>query len=100
MYSLHNHTAAGSNTRLLDSINKVEDLIQYAYDLGLEGIAITDHESVKAVPEAQKFYEAKKMEEPNSRWQDFKLIMGNEIYLCRKMLPEKLIFEELTLDKK
>ena len=89
MYSLHNHTAAGSNTRLLDSINKVEDLIQYAYDLGLEGIAITDHESVKAVPEAQKFYEAKKKEEPNSRWQDFKLIMGNEIYLCRNGLTSE-----------
>nr|DAK55437.1 MAG TPA: DNA polymerase III, alpha subunit [Caudoviricetes sp.] len=89
MYSLHNHTAAGSNTRLLDSINKVEDLIQYAYDLGLEGIAITDHESVKAVPEAQKFYEAKKTKEPNSRWQDFKLIMGNEIYLCRNGLTSE-----------
>lgn len=89
MYSLHNHTAAGSNTRLIDSINKIEDLIQYAYDLELEGIAITDHESVKATPKAQAFYEKKKKEEPDSRWKDFKLIMGNEIYLCRNGLTSE-----------
>lgn len=86
MYSLHNHTAAGSNTRLIDSINKIEDLIQYAYDLGLEGIAITDHESVKAVPKAQAFYEKQREKNPDSRWQDFKLLLGNEIYLCRNGL--------------
>ena len=39
-YSLHNHTCA-SNQRLIDSINGIEDLIQYAFDLGLYGVAMT-----------------------------------------------------------
>ena len=41
--SLHCHTSY-SNLKLIDSINKVEDLIDYGYDLGLHAIAITDHD--------------------------------------------------------
>ena len=82
-YSLHNHTAS-SNARLIDSINKVEDLIQYAFDLGLKGIAITDHETVNAHIKALKYVE--KMRAKNEEWKNFKLILGNEIYLCRNNL--------------
>lgn len=82
-YSLHNHTAS-SNARLIDSINKVEDLIQYAYDLGLKGIAITDHETVNAHIKAIKYVE--KMRAKDENWKNFKLILGNEIYLCRNGL--------------
>ena len=81
-YSLHNHTDA-SNARLIDSINKVEDLIQKAFDLGLSGIAITDHETVKAHVKASNFMKKKSNDE---NWKDFKLIYGNEIYLCRNGL--------------
>lgn len=87
MYSLHNHTAKGSNTRLIDSINKVEDLINYGFELGLNGIAITDHESVKALPSAQSFL--KKKRESSDEWKNFKVIYGNEIYLCRNDLSLK-----------
>ena len=45
--SLHNHTDY-SNLKLIDSINKVEDLIDYAYELGLKAVAITDHETVSS----------------------------------------------------
>ena len=38
-YSLHNHTDM-SNTRLLDCINKVGDLIDYAHEIGLLGVAV------------------------------------------------------------
>ena len=82
-YSLHNHTAS-SNARLIDSINKVEDLIQYAYELGLKGIAITDHETVNAHIKAIKYVE--KMRAKDENWKNFKLILGNEIYLCRNGL--------------
>ena len=82
-YSLHNHTCS-SNQRLIDSINKVEDLIQYAFDLGLKGIAITDHETVNAHIKALKFISNKRQND--ERWNDFKLILGNEIYLCRNNL--------------
>lgn len=85
-FSIHNHTEY-SNLRLLDCINKVEDLIQYAYDLGLSGICITDHESLSAHIKALKFYKEKCKED--EKWKDFKLGLGNEIYLCRNGLSSE-----------
>jgi DNA polymerase-3 subunit alpha len=70
--------------RLLDCINKVEDLIQYAFDLGLSGVCITDHEALSAHIKALKFYKAQC--DKDKRWKDFKLGLGNEIYLCRNDL--------------
>ena len=85
-YSLHNHTCA-SNQRLVDSINVIEDLIQYAFDLGLYGIALTEHETVNSHIKALKYVDKqRKKENHDSRWDDFKLILGNEIYLCRNGL--------------
>lgn len=78
--SLHNHTEY-SNLRLLDCINKVEDIIQYAHDIGLKGMAITDHEALSAHIKALRYYKQKKKDDES--WKDFKLILGNEIYLCR-----------------
>jgi DNA polymerase-3 subunit alpha len=77
--SLHNHTEY-SNLRLLDCINKVEDIIQYAHDIGLNGLAITDHEALSAHIKALKFYNQKCKDDES--WKDFKLILGNEVYLC------------------
>lgn len=73
-----------SNIRLLDCINKIEDAIQYAFDLGLNGYAITDHESLSGHIKAIQFY--KKQLAANPDWENFKLILGNEIYLCRSDL--------------
>lgn len=87
-YSLHNHTDM-SNTRLLDSINKVGDLIDYAHEIGLLGVAITDHEILANHVRAQKHLAKRKKENPDDEsWQNFKLILGNEIYLCRNDLSE------------
>jgi DNA polymerase-3 subunit alpha len=61
--------------RLLDCIIKPADLIDRAYELGLSGIAITDHESLSAHIEAIQHYKKKYINT------DFKLILGNEIYL-------------------
>ena len=83
MYSLHNHTCS-SNQRLVDSINNVNDLIQRAFDLGLEGIALTEHETVNSHIKALKFVEKKRASD--EKWKNFKLILGNEIYLCRNGL--------------
>ena len=82
-YSLHNHTCA-SNARLVDSINVIEDLIQYAFDLGLYGIALTEHETVNSHIKALKYIDKKRKED--ERWNNFKLILGNEVYLCRNGL--------------
>lgn len=75
---LHNHTHY-SNFRARDSINKIPEIIEYAHQLGHKGIAITEHETIASSLEAQKYYHSKK---EIDGWEDFKLILGNEIYLC------------------
>ena len=47
-------------------VTKIEDLIQYAFDLGLSGVAITDHETVKAHVRASKYIKSKR--EKDERW--------------------------------
>ena len=78
--SLHNHTQY-SNARLRDCIIKEDDLIKYAVELGHEVVAITDHESVMNAVKVEKIYKKIKEKNPN-----FKVIFGNEIYLCRNGL--------------
>ena len=78
--SLHNHTQY-SNLRLRDCIIKEDDLIKYAIELGHEVVAITDHEAVCNAVKVEKIYKKVKKEHP-----DFKVILGNEIYLCRNGL--------------
>lgn len=78
--SIHNHTDF-SNLRLRDCIIKTEDLIDTAVKLGHSVVAITDHESISNAIKAQKYYYKIKKDNPN-----FKLILGNEIYLCRNGL--------------
>lgn len=80
--SPHNHTSR-SNFRLLDCTNSVEDLILTSAKLGYKGIAITDHETVSAHVEAIKVTE--KLKRSGKIHEDFKLILGNEIYLCESL---------------
>lgn len=80
--SLHNHDDY-SNIRLRDCIIKIEDLIDYAIELGHTGVAITDHECVSGHIRAQKHFKKIKEKHP-----DFKLVLGNEIYLCRNDLAK------------
>ena len=75
-----NHTQY-SNLRLRDCIIKEDDLIKYAIELGHEVVAITDHEAVCNAVKVEKIYKKVKKEHP-----DFKVILGNEIYLCRNGL--------------
>ena len=78
--SLHNHTMY-SNLRLRDCIIRENELIDYALELGHEVVAITDHESISNAIKVEKYYNKIKKENPN-----FKVILGNEIYLCRNGL--------------
>ena len=71
----HNHTMY-SNIRLIDSINKPKDLIDRAIQLGLSGIAITDHEALCCHIEVNKY-----AQEIKEKYPDFKVALGNEIYL-------------------
>lgn len=80
--SLHNHSDY-SNIRLRDSIISINDMIDYAIELGHSTVAITDHECISGHLKAQLHYEKVKEKNPN-----FKLILGNEIYLCRNGLSK------------
>ena len=61
-----------SNFRLLDCINKLPNLIERGKEIGLAGMAITDHETI-----AQSIRICKLQKENP----DFKIAIGNEIYL-------------------
>lgn len=74
----HCHTDY-SNIRLLDSTNTVESLIKTAAELSYKGISITDHETVSAHVQAIK--KVRELKKEGKIPQDFKLILGNEIYL-------------------
>jgi len=76
MINLHTHTDH-SNYRMLDCTNKIPDLIAYAKKLGHKGIAITDHETVGSHMEANEYQD-----------ENFKIILGNEIYLCKNDCKE------------
>ena len=71
-FSCHNHTDM-SNLRLVDSINKLDRLVARGSEIGLAGMAITDHESL-----AQSIQICKLQD----KYPDFKIAIGNEIYLC------------------
>lgn len=77
-FEIHSHSDY-SNIRLLDSINKTKDLIQISNNIGLSGICLTDHEAlcghVEFFQNWQSLKESKKIRE------DFKIGLGNEIYL-------------------
>ena len=74
-FEVHSHTMY-SNIRLLDSINRPDKLIARAQEIGLTGIAITDHEALCSHIQVNMI--AKKLREENP---NFKIALGNEIYL-------------------
>lgn len=85
---LHVHTEmSNASLAFADSLNRVEEVIDYAIELNLNGIAITDHESLSAHVRAEqhldKLREKAQTEEEKEYLKNFKLIKGNEIYLAR-----------------
>ena len=74
-FEVHSHSEF-SNIRLLDCINKIPALIDRAIEVGLSGIALTDHECLSGAPQAN-FY----AQEILKTHPDFKVALGNEIYL-------------------
>ena len=74
-FEVHSHTMY-SNIRLLDCINRPKALVNRAIELGLAGIAITDHECLSCHIELNQYQKELKEKNPN-----FKIALGNEIYL-------------------
>ena len=76
VFDNHTHTTI-SNLRLLDCINDPIQLIDKAIELGLAGIAITDHEALCAHMDVNEY--AKKLQETHP---EFTVALGDEIYLA------------------
>jgi DNA polymerase-3 subunit alpha len=80
-YSLHNHTER-SNCRFLDSVARAKDEVDKAIAEGYSGIAITEHENLSGAIDILKIRDSIKESHP-----DFKIILGNEIYL----IPDDMV---------
>lgn len=78
MIGCHCHTDK-SNIRLLDSTNRVADLLKTAVEMNYTGLAITDHEVLSAHVEA--IQAVRTMKKEGKMPKNFKLILGNEAYL-------------------
>ena len=78
--SLHNHTDY-SNERLRDAISTIESLADTAISLGHSVLAYTEHDTLSGYVKIERLYKSIKEQHP-----DFKIIRGNEIYLCRNGL--------------
>ena len=89
----HSHTEY-SNVRLLDCINKPQDLIRRAAQIGLSGIAITDHECLGHAIKSYKIGQEIKKEYPN-----FKVALGNEIYLIDERKNNQKYFHFILIAK-
>lgn len=74
----HSHSMF-SNFRLIDSINRPKDMILKAHELGMAGIALTDHETVAGHVEWLNC--EKDLKKAGKIPEGFKCACGNEIYL-------------------
>lgn len=72
-------TATTQTSVYFDSINRPRDMILTAHELGMSGLALTDHECLCGHVEFLK--EEKDLKEKGLIPQDFKCGLGNEIYL-------------------
>lgn len=75
---VHSHSEY-SNLRLIDSINRPRDMILTAYQLGMSGIILTDHETVSG--HVTWLNEERDLKEKGLIPPEFKCGCGNEIYL-------------------
>lgn len=65
-------------------------MLDYAHEIGLKGMALTDHDCISGYVQAEKHIAKRKKQNPDDKsWQDFKFIYGNEIYLTRNGLNKE-----------
>lgn len=77
-FECHSHSEY-SNIRLLDCINRPKDLLLTAATLGYSGLTITDHECLSS--HVQFLTLERELKEEGKLPENFKLGLGNEIYL-------------------
>lgn len=75
-FGTHIHTQYSNISAGLDSINKLEDVVDKAKELGMSGLAITNHDNLSEVMNINAMQKKLK-----KNGEDFTLAIGNEIYL-------------------
>lgn len=86
-FSTHNHSSY-SNLRGLDAILRLDEMIQYANDIGLAGICLSEHEFIGS--HLKFLSEYKRLKKAGKIRDDFRVAVGNEIYLVREDSLEEL----------
>lgn len=79
---------------LFDSINKPKELIDRAVELGLSGIAITDHSCLGAHVVMNQYAQEVMKEHP-----DFKVALGEESYLCDTRDKNQYYYHQIFVAK-
>ena len=101
-YSLLHAHSEYSNIKIIDSTNRFNRMVDYAWDLGMKGLAMTEHDCLSGTMYALDVYRDKLKKEWNllhpetpfpgydeaAQELDFKVILGNEIYLSEEGLTE------------
>ena len=103
-FGCHNHSQY-SNIKIIDSINRFNRMVDYAWDLGMSGIVMTEHDCLSGTMEAMDVFRAKldkewekiHPDEENkhdyaamSKELDFKVALGNEIYISEEGANEDM----------
>ena len=57
-FGCHNHSQY-SNIKIIDSINRFNRMVDYAWDLGMSGIVMTEHDCLSGTMEAMDVFRAK-----------------------------------------
>lgn len=98
---LHAHSEY-SNIKIIDSTNRFDRMVDYAWELGMGGLAMTEHDCLSGTLFALDVYRDKLKKEWSNLYPekdfpgyieaakvlDFKVILGNEIYLSEEGLSE------------
>lgn len=75
----HTHDEYSNITTGLDSLNKLPDLVRRAQELGMTGLAITNHDNLSEAIDINRMQKKLQKEE-----NPFTLAIGNEIYLVKE----------------
>ncbi len=95
-FETHSHSEF-SNIRLLDCINRPKDMLITAAALGYHGLTITDHECLSS---HVKFLQLEKeLKEKGKIPKDFKVGLGNEIYLTNTRDKSQKYFHFILIAK-
>lgn len=87
-FSTHNHSSYSNVKAGLDSINRIDEMIKYANEIGLSGICLSDHEILSG--HVSFIQEYKKLKEDGTLKDGFKVGLANEIYLVSEDSLEEL----------